>query len=176
MIRIAPEPADASSRIETLLDRTFGRARFLKTAQRLRDGRLPADGLTFIAHDGAEIVGSIRFWHVSVGASTPALLLGPMAVEPFLQGRGVGAALIRHGLAAATKLGHGAVILVGDAPYYGRFGFRPDLTRAMTLPGPVDRERFLAAELRPGILAPATGLVRPAGPLDANWGSRLRAA
>ncbi|HRW60807.1 MAG TPA: N-acetyltransferase, partial [Defluviicoccus sp.] len=93
MITITHAPPDADARIESLLDRAFGPTRHLKTAQRLRDGRLPAEGLAFIAHDGANILGTISFWHVRIGHSADALLLGPMAVEPALRGQGIGIAL-----------------------------------------------------------------------------------
>ena len=163
MITITHAPPDAYARIESLLDRAFGPTRHLKTAQRLRDGRLPAEGLAFIAHDGAEILGTISFWHVRIGHSADALLLGPMAVEPALRGQGIGIALINHGLEQAKALGHRAVILVGDEPYYRRFGFAADKTQAISLPGPVDRERFLATELGSSTLTAASGLVRPTG-------------
>lgn len=175
-IAISHEPPDAAARIEHILDRAFGPARLAKTAQRLRDGRLPVDGLTFIADDGRDILGTIRFWHVRVGHGADALLLGPMAVEPKLVGQGIGQALIARGLDQARKLGHRAVILVGDEPYYGRFGFQPGLTSAMSLPGPVQRERFLACELKPGALWAAKGLVRPTGPIDPVWTAALEAA
>lgn len=175
-ITISHETPDAAAQIEQLLDRAFGPARHLKTAQRLRDGRLPAEGLAFIAQDGHAILGTIRFWHVRIGHGPDALLLGPMAVEPRLNGQGVGRALIARGLAEARRLGHRSVILVGDEPYYGRFGFAPGLTTAMTLPGPVARTRFLARELTPGALWAAKGLVRPTGPLDPDLPRRLAAA
>lgn len=175
-IAISHEPPDAAGRIEHILDRAFGPTRLLKTAQRLRDGRLPADGLTFIADDGRDILGTIRFWHVRVGHGADALLLGPMAVEPKLVGQGIGRALIARGLAQAAMLGHRAVILVGDEPYYRRFGFEPALTTGMSLPGPVARDRFLACELAPGALWAARGLVRPTGPIDPDWAAALQAA
>lgn len=176
MITITHETADAGLPIEQLLDRTFGPQRHFKTAQRLRDGRLPAAGLAFTADDGRRIVGTIRFWHVRIGHGPDALLLGPMAVEPGLSGQGIGRALIARGLAEAARLGHRAVILVGDEPYYGRFGFAPGLTAQMSLPGPVQRPRFLARELAPQALWAGKGLVRPTGGLDPAWPLRLVAA
>ena len=109
------------------------------------------------------LVGTIRFWRVRIGGSTNALLLGPVAIAAGHQGYGLGAALIRRGLAAAREYGHEAVILVGDEPYYRRFGFRAHLTAGMRLPGPVDRRRFLALELVPGALRSAYGLVQASG-------------
>jgi predicted N-acetyltransferase YhbS len=175
-VRIAPGTADAATRIERLLDRVFGPARTLKAAQRLRDGRLPAEGLDFIAEDGKDIVGTICFWHIGIGHGAEALLLGPMAVDPKLQGEGVGASLIARGLFEANRLGHKAVVLVGDPPYYGRFGFDGGLTRSMMLPGAVDARRLLAVELAPGALRGAAGLIRPTGPLDPAWRYTQQAA
>lgn len=176
MITITEAPPDADAQVECLLDRAFGPTRHLKTAQRLRDGRLPAEGLAFIAHDRTAILGTISFWHVRIGHSADALLLGPMAVEPALRGQGIGIALINHGLEQAKRLGHRAVILVGDEPYYGRFGFAADKTDAMALPGPVDRERFLATELGSNSLSAAAGLVQPTGLLVPTWRRLKRAA
>jgi predicted N-acetyltransferase YhbS len=166
MVVIQPEPSDAAPQIEALLDRAFGPGRHAKTAERLREGRLPADGLSFVAADAGMLVGIIRFWHVRIGGGVDALLLGPVAVADGHRQRGLGGALIRRGLAAAKRLAHGAVLLVGDEPYYRRFGFRADLTRRLALPGPVDRGRFLAFELAAGALESAGGVVRPAGLLD----------
>jgi predicted N-acetyltransferase YhbS len=149
---------------ERLLDRCFGEARFLKTCERLREGRLPAEGLALTAVDAAgRLVGTLRLWPIAIGASHPALLLGPLAVSPELRSLGLGAALMREGLSRAAALGHRAVLLVGDAPYYARFGFSDALTETLSLPGPYERERFLALELVPGALAGATGLVVPTG-------------
>jgi predicted N-acetyltransferase YhbS len=175
-IEIALQTADAAQAVEHLLDRAFGPARRLKTAQRLRDGRLPADGLAFIAHDGDRVLGTISFWHVRIGHGTDALLLGPMAVEPSLRGQGIGVGLISHGLEQAARLGHASVILVGDRSYYGRFGFAPDRTSGVTLPGPVERARLLGLELKPAALTRAKGLVRPSGVVDPAWLGRLQAA
>lgn len=93
----------------------------------------------------------------------PALLLGPLAVDPALKSAGIGSALMRHAVAEATRLGHCAILLVGDAAYYGRFGFSAEKTGAMSMPGPYERERFLALELVEGALADAGGTLRPAG-------------
>lgn len=163
MYRIIPEPPEVAPQIDILLDRAFGPGRRKKTAQMLREGQRPASGLSLIAIENGRLVGTIRFWHLRVGGRVPALLLGPVAVDSDERGRGIGAALIRRGLAVARSQGHGAVILVGDEAYYRRFGFRAELACRMTLPGPVDRRRFLAMELIPGALAPAAGRVHPAG-------------
>ena len=156
-------PADAAAR-EALLDRAFGAGRFAKTCERLREGRLPARGLALKAVDDAgRMIGTLRFWHVSIGTERPALMLGPLAVESNAREGGVGSALMRAGLARAAELGHDAVILVGDAPYYERFGFDAHATASLAMPGPVERERFLALELVEGALDGAEGEVRAAG-------------
>ena len=174
MIQIEPEPPGIASSREALLDEAFGPARLAKTAERLREGRLPAAGLSFVAQEAGKLVGTIRFWHLRIGGELDALLLGPLAVASGHGGRGIGAELIERGLISAERLGHRAVLLVGDESYYRRFGFHADLTRHMELPGPVDRRRFLARNLEPGTLEGASGLVRPAGLFDPARG--LRAA
>ena len=168
-IRIGPERAGDVAAREHLLDLAFGLARFGKTSEKLRAGRLPARGLSLIARvatpAGEIVVGTVRLWHVVAGG-VPALLLGPLAVDSRYRCFGVGTRLMREALDRATALGHGAIILVGDAPYYARFGFTRAHTRGLQLPGPVEDDRFLGLELKPGALAPADGLVRPAGAFD----------
>ena len=93
----------------------------------------------------------------------PALLLGPLAVDPALKGSGVGSQLMRHAIAETRRLGHGAIILVGDAPYYARFGFSADRTDALAMPGPFEKHRLLALELEPGALDGASGVIEPTG-------------
>jgi predicted N-acetyltransferase YhbS len=163
MLRIADETHAQVGEREALLDDAFGADRFGKTCERLREGRLPADGLSLVATDGGRLVGTLRFWNIAAGVGNEALLLGPLAVASDQQGRGVGGELMRVGLSKAEGLGHGAVLLVGDAPYYRRFGFSVGPTQALWLPGPVERERFLGLELRPGALRGACGMVRATG-------------
>jgi predicted N-acetyltransferase YhbS len=162
MIISDERPADAGA-IEALLDTCFGPGRQSKTVYRLRAGVAPADGLSLVARDAAgRLVGTIRCWPVRLGdAGVPSLLLGPVAVDPALQGLGLGAALIRETLTRAAALGHESVILVGDAPYYVRFGFRRDPVVRLALPGPVDPARVLGLELVAGALDGVAGLVRP---------------
>ena len=150
---------------ETLLDRCFGDERFRKAADRLREGRLPAHNLAFVACDRGRVVGTARIWNVSAGPSRPALLLGPIAVDPAFRCRGIGGALVERALGDARRLGHRAVMLVGDAPYYERFGFSAEATGGLWLPGRYDANRFLALELQPGALAGARGLVSATGRL-----------
>jgi predicted N-acetyltransferase YhbS len=148
---------------EALLDLCFGDARFQKAAERLREGRLPAPGLAFVASDRGRVVGTARLWNVSAGPARPALLLGPIAVHPELRCRGIGGALVQRALDDAKRLGHRAVMLVGDAPYYQRFGFSAGATGSLWLPGRYDAHRFLALELQPGGLYGARGLVSATG-------------
>jgi predicted N-acetyltransferase YhbS len=152
---------DATAR-EALLDEAFGPRRLAKTSQRLRDGRAPVEGLALVARDGDELVGTLRCWPVKAGGR-PALLLGPVAVAKSHRSRGIGSALMREALQRAATGGHRAVLLVGDAPYYARFGFTAALTRDLELPGPVDRARFLAIETVAGALNGAKGLVKAMG-------------
>jgi predicted N-acetyltransferase YhbS len=144
---------------EALLDRVWGAARYLKTAERLREGRSPADGLSLVAEHDDDLVGTVRLWHVCAGAGRPALLLGPLAVEERERNRGIGGALTRRALATARRRGHRAVLLVGDPAYYQRFGFSAEKTGALWLPGPFERHRLLACELKAGALDGARGLV-----------------
>jgi len=148
---------------EALLDAAFGDARFAKTAQRLREGRLPAAGLSFVARANKRLIGTVRLWDIAAGAGRPALLLGPLAVARGFRDRGIGAQLMRHALGEAGRRGAAAVLLVGDAPYYGRFGFSAEKTGALWLPGPYDRARLLAHELVPGALDAAHGLISATG-------------
>jgi predicted N-acetyltransferase YhbS len=153
--------ADVVAR-EALLDACFGEGRDLRTCQRLRDGRAPAEGLALSALRDGRLAGTLRLWHVGAG-DVPALVLGPLAVDPASRGLGVGAALVNHALAAASARGHGAVILLGDASYYARFGFSALKTGELRLPGPFERERLLGLELRAGALDGARGMIVPAG-------------
>lgn len=147
---------------EALLDASFGENRHGRTCQRLRDGRAPAAGLALAAMREGKLVGTVRLWHVSAGGR-PALVLGPLAVDPACRELGIGAALMQQALAAARARGHGVVILLGDAPYYARFGFSGEKTGALSLPGPFERDRLLAIEFSEGALDGAEGMIVPTG-------------
>jgi predicted N-acetyltransferase YhbS len=156
----APAPAREA---EALLDAAFGLDRRTKASYRLREGSAPVPGLSFHAIDTASgrLAGLVSFWPLRVHpVGTPALLLGPLAVHPAFQNGGLGAALMRAGLTAAREAGHVLVFLVGDEPYYGRYGFAPT-PRRITLPGPYDPARLLHLELAPGALGDAAGLLLP---------------
>jgi predicted N-acetyltransferase YhbS len=147
---------------EALLDACFGANRQTRTCQRLRDGRAPADGLAFSAVARGKLIGTLRMWHVSAGG-TRALVLGPLAVDNTFRKLGVGAALITSALAAARARGHRAVLLLGDAAYYGRFGFSAEKTGELLLPGAYEQERLLGLELAEGALDGAWGMIVPTG-------------
>jgi len=157
----AERPTDVFAR-EKLLDSTMGPGRFLKTSQKLRAGRAPA--LALVARDElGRVIGTVRLWHVEAGG-VPALLLGPLAVAADRRCDGVGGALMRESVARAKKAGHGAILLVGDAPYYARFGFDRRATEKLQMPGPVELDRFLGLELRDGALSDARGRLHATGP------------
>lgn len=157
----AERACDVAAR-EALLDACFGENRHQRTCQRLRDGRGPAAGLALAAMREGKLVGTVRLWHVSAG-SRPALVLGPLAVDPACRELGIGAALMRQALAAARARGHAAVILLGDAPYYARFGFSAEKTGELSLPGAFERERLLGLEFTEGALDGAWGMIVPTG-------------
>ena len=159
MLTIRQEkPSDALPR-EALLDAAYGAVRFEKPSQRLRTGR-PAKALCFVAVEDGRLVGTVRLWDVTAGPDRPTLLLGPLAVDADRRNRGIGSALMRHALRAAARRSHRAVLLVGDAGYYGRFGFAADKTGRLWLPGLSDRSRLLGIELAAGALDGARGAIR----------------
>ena len=175
----AEKASDVVAR-EALLDACFGANRHTRTCQRLRDGRAPAEGLALSAVARGKIVGTVRLWHVSAGGMR-ALVLGPLAVDRAFRKLGVGAALITRALAAARARGHRAVLLLGDAAYYSRFGFSADKTAELMLPGAYEQERLLGLELAPGALDGAWGMIVPTGgslpkPKAARTRRSLRAA
>lgn len=152
-------PVDSAA-IERLHERAFGPGRFARTAFRLREGVPPDPELSFAAHVGTFLVGSIKVTPVTAG-SQKALMLGPLTVDPAFEGRGIGAALMNRSIEAARANGHDLIMLVGDAPYYARFGFRVIPPGQLVLPGPANPERFLALELVEGVLAQRSGPVMP---------------
>jgi predicted N-acetyltransferase YhbS len=162
---------------EALLDTCFGDNRHARTCQRLRDGRAPAAGLSLsaVGNDG-RLVGTVRLWHVSAGGRD-ALMLGPLAVDDSCRGLGVGGALMQRAIEIARTRGHGAVILLGDAPYYIRFGFSAARMGELSLPGTFERERLLGLELTEGALDGAWGMITPTGaPLSKAKAARTRKA
>jgi hypothetical protein len=171
----AERASDVAAR-EALLDACFGDNRHMRTCQRLRDGRAPAEGLALSAVRQGRLVGTVRLWHVSAGGQ-PALMLGPLAVEASCRRFGVGAALMEQAIAAAKARGHRAIVLLGDAPYYARFGFSAAKTGQLTLPGAFERDRLLGLELAEGGLDGAWGMIAPTGaPLPKTRAGRARKA
>ena len=158
-VQIKPEAPDDAAILSTLAAEAFGPGRFARTAYRVREGVPPIADLSLTASLDGRVVGGVRFTAVSIGKKDKALLLGPLVVDPVYKGQGFGVALVREGLARARAAGHRLVVLVGDMPYYGRFGFVPVPPGQIRLPGPVDPNRLLALELVPGALAHSTGLV-----------------
>jgi predicted N-acetyltransferase YhbS len=122
--------------------------------------------VSFVACAGRRLVGTVRLWNISAGPRRPALLLGPLAVAADVRDCGIGGGLMQHALEQAQRRGHGAVLLVGDAPYYGRFGFTAEKTGALWRPGPYARERLLARELVSGALENARGLISATGRIE----------
>jgi predicted N-acetyltransferase YhbS len=168
----AAHPLDLDA-IEGLNATVFGPGRFARTAYRLRENTVPMQACCHICEVKGRLIASVVFSPIMIG-NTPALLLGPLAVEHGWKNKGLGLALMQSGLQAAhARLRHGTadraqaalVILVGDLPYYARAGFVPVPQGQMAMPGPVDPARLLACELKRGALAEAQGVVR------AGWAS-----
>src|SRR5512146_1936662 len=156
-LTILPEtPGDATA-VERLLERTFGPGRYARTAYRLREGRGHLLALSFTARVGSLLIGSVRLTPICIG-DTPALLLGPLTVEPPFRARGVGGKLIERALQDAKAAGHTVVVLVGDEPFYGKSGFKRIPKGQVKMPGPVDPARLLVAELAAGAGDGGTGL------------------
>lgn len=167
---IQPAGVAFAPAIEQLLDSRFGPARRNRTAYRLRDGATPIATLSKVATDGDRLLGSVQCWPVQLrglsGATTPLVLLGPVATAAGQEGRGVASALMAAALAEVDAGGLPPVLLIGDAPFYGRFGFDAAATRHWGMPGPVERERLL---LRGDATAlPTWGWVEPSVPVPAR--------
>jgi predicted N-acetyltransferase YhbS len=155
-LAIELETAADAPAVDALVDAAFGPGRFAKTAERLRERNAPARDLCFVAREAGRVVGTVRLWPVRIG-DMPAVFLGPIAVEGRERGNGVGAQLVERACAAAAAAGRPAVLLVGDEPYFGRFGFQR--ARGVLLPGPVDPGRVLLLPLA-GAVEDFSGPVR----------------
>ena len=158
---LEPETPDDAEHILRLNERVFGPGRFARTAYRVRETTPPDLGSSFVARIGPVLVGATAMTPIFIGES-PALLLGPLIVEPVFRSRGIGEALVGASLEAAQKAGARLVVLVGDEPYYGRMGFRRTPPGRIALPGPVDPARVLHCELVPGAFDGVSGKVRGA--------------
>ncbi len=159
-LTILPETPDDALAIERLHERTFGPGRYARTAFRIREGAGHRLDLSYTARIGTLLVGSVRLTPVRIG-ETPALLLGPLTIEPPFRERGIGLALMQHALADAKASGHRLVVLVGDEPYYARAGFKRIPKGRVRMPGPVDPRRLLVAELAEGAFEGVSGAIRP---------------
>jgi predicted N-acetyltransferase YhbS len=156
---LTEKPEDAAA-IERLHERTFGPGRYVRTSERIREKMAHQLDLSYTARIGTLLVGSVRVTRICIG-DTPALMLGPLTIEPPFRDRGIGKAMMERALKDAKAQGHRLVVLVGDEPYYKRVGFKRVPNGAIKMPGPADPARILAAELVEGALKDVTGVVRP---------------
>src|SRR5689334_2917267 len=159
-LTILPETAADATAVERLHERTFGPGRYARTAFRIREGRGHLLDLSFTARIGTLLIGSVRLTPICIG-ETPALLLGPLTVEPPFRSRGVGTTLIKRALEDARAAGHKLVVLVGDEPIYAKSGFKRIPKGRAKMPGPVDPARLLIAELVAGAFEGVAGMIRP---------------
>jgi predicted N-acetyltransferase YhbS len=153
------KPEDAAA-IDRLHERTFGPGRYARTAYRIREKMGHRLDLSYTARIGTLMVGSLWLTSVRIG-DTPALLLGPLTIEPPFRSRGIGQKMMQRALKDATEQGHKLVVLVGDEPYYKKAGFKRVPKGQVTMPGPVDPARLLVAELEAGAFAGVSGTIRP---------------
>jgi len=153
LLTVAPERAADDAEALALIDRVFGPGRYAKSAERLREGNGFLRELCFVARESGVLVGAVRLWPVKIG-ERPALLLGPIAVDPDARNRGLGATLVERACQAAARSGHAVVVLVGDPPFFRRLGFEVLAPGSVVLPGPADPRRILARALTPGAPAP----------------------
>jgi predicted N-acetyltransferase YhbS len=158
---LEPATDDDAEPIERLTERVFGPGRFARTAYRIRETTAADPTLSFVARVGTLLVGASAMTPITIG-DAPALMLGPLIVEPVFRSQGIGEALVKTSLEAAKAAGWKLVILVGDEPYYARMGFQRAPKDRISLPGPVDPDRLLYCELEPGALAVASGAARGA--------------
>lgn len=177
MFRLMRERPEDGAEVEWLLDLAFAPGRTALSSYRLREGVAPVAELCTVVRDEYDaLAGCIRYWPIRIGeAGDPALLLGPVAVHPTRQGEGIGALLMRETLAEAARLGWSRVILIGDQPYYARFGFSREAVRALDFPPPYNPDRFLGRALQPGAFDGCSGMVRRCSSQTADqeeYGSR----
>ncbi|MBL6933194.1 MAG: N-acetyltransferase [Rhodospirillales bacterium] len=157
MFMILPERPNDEAAIETLLDNAFGPERHNKASYAFRQNCPAVAGLSFVARSGDKLVGTIRFWPLTIGDGlTPALLLGPLGVAPERQNYGIGRGLIRRGHLMAEELGYKLVLLVGEEKYYSRFGYEPAHPYGLVMPGE-EPARLMVHELEGGTLQRVSG-------------------
>lgn len=156
---IAVEQPQDSARVQALIERAFGPGRFAKAAERLREGNAPDLTLSFVAWAGEQAVGCVRIWPIVID-QTPAILLGPFAVDDAWRGQGLGGALVELACEAARTRGHKLMLLVGDEPFFRKFGFQASPVGQIKMPGPVDSRRVLWRRFEDD-LSPLSGVVTP---------------
>lgn len=166
MVELLPLSTIEPAAVEALLDAAFGTDRFERTAYRIREGMDAVPALSFAAVEGGALIGTIQCWPVAHrtadGAATPLVMVGPVAVRPDLQRGGHGRALMAHMLAAAETEADGALMMIGDPEYYGRFfGFTADATGEWDLPGPFEKHRLLARAVNGHALPEGAGMIGP---------------
>ncbi len=153
-----PETPAHDPEIEAINEEAFGPGRFVRAAYKIREGGPHERALSFVAIDGGHVIGSVRMTRIAAGAGR-ALMLGPLAVKPAYKNVGIGRRLVGIAIEAAGKAGAGAVVLVGDEPYYGPLGFKRIPRGQVSMPRPVDLARVLAYELKPGAVALIQGMI-----------------
>lgn len=162
MIRVVRERPEHGPEIERLLDLAFGPLRTSRPSYELRRGASPLDELSFVALQGRQPLGTIRFFPVTIGEKTRALLLGPLAVHPDHWRKGIGTRLMHRGLRACREQGHRIVVVIGTKAFLGRFGFGAARAAGLRFDERVGDDRFLVKELAPGALHGVRGAVRSA--------------
>ncbi len=166
MVELLPLSDIEPQAVEDLLDAAFGADRFGRTAYRIRAGMTEIPALSFALREDGALAGTIQCWPVMHrgpgGTATPLVMVGPVAVRPDLQRGGHGRALMAHMLEAAETAADGALMMIGDPEYYGRFfGFSAEATAAWDLPGPFERRRLLARAVNGHILPARAGTIGP---------------
>lgn len=162
--KIQLETTEDAPALSQLSADAFGPGRFSRSAYRVREGVPPVPALSLTGWLDGRLVGGVRFTAVRIGDNEGAVLLGPLLVDPLVRGQGYGKALVSEGLVRAQKEGFGLVLLVGDVPYYGRFGFSIVPPGQIVMPGPVDPARLLVAEIVPGALEGVAGQIKAHAP------------
>lgn len=161
MITIEEERPSDKAAVDALARLSLGNRTTDSPAARMRAGTRPVAGLSLVALENDRLVGTLRFWPVTVGHGVKALQLGPLAIHPDHRGRGFSRLLMRQGLERAQAMGHRIVVLIGDAAIYGRYGFEMAAPRGITLPEEEDRNRLQVLALAPGALDGLAGVVLP---------------
>lgn len=162
-IRVRPVIPSDLPRIKALHDRAFGPGRYVRAAHRVREGMPEISEVCLVAERDGQLIAAIRYTPIIIGGTPDALMLGPLAVEPAFAGQGVGRHLVAVSVERARAFRYRLIILVGDEPYYGKFGFKPVPAGQISMPGPVNTARLLANELEPGCFPSFHGLVAGSG-------------